>query len=381
MRRIGLALAIVALSALPGYSQWTPPDVDVPKFAGFFPPVFQNGIPGIRFNKFDGVAWQVVWQPLSENTCRDVANERRRWVWGMRDHPIYNTPNVSNECKQSRLVNDLISSELEQISQWNGYCDWWARDYEAFRQSAARETGSRSSISSERISAQPQPPAAPNIGGAGGSLVQTEAAQAQLQPPAVPSGGAGGSEAPTFEMQPAYDWKLGPESVPSGGAGGSLTATQGAQPQSSAIPGGERTRVASAPATTPAIQQACDPKSFGDAQLQLLLADPNTRARLTSLIAGEGSPQKAKPGQKTKSEQKNRRGTPMRAPTDADRPVPAESVSGISPRAADAIGTMIGVGAGVGLGNVGRRTTSGPAPRGGTSGPALRRGTYDAPPR
>lgn len=274
---------------------------------------------------------------------------------------------------------------------------------------------------------QSPPPATPNIGGAGGSLAQTQAAEAQHQPPAVPSGGGGGSlaqteaaqaqppaapdagaareskliagsrasvtdpytsqrmpntggagssEPTTWQSQPSYSWSAGaePSAVPNiGGAGGSLAASPQAQPP--AVPDGERMRVASAPATTPAIQQGCDPKSIGDAQLQLLVADPNTRARLTSLM----SPQKAKPDQKRKAEPKNRR-EKRGAPTDADRPTPAGSNSGMSPEAASAIGTMIGVGVGVGLGNVGRSGTSGPAPRG-TSGPAPRGGTFDGPPR
>jgi hypothetical protein len=186
------------------------------------------------------------------------------------------------------------------------------------------------------------------------------------------SGGAGGSLGTVWGAQPAYEWKLGPDptAVPSGGAGGSEAAW--VQPQPPAIPdsggaGGSETALQ-------APQQVClnDPKSFGDAQLRLLLADPKIHARLTSLIAEEPTARKAK------TAPQKRRGKRVRAPTDADI---ARSNSGISPEAANAIGTIIGVGIGVGLNNAGRRGASGAAPHRGASGAAPRRGTFDGPPR
>lgn len=188
------------------------------------------------------------------------------------------------------------------------------------------------------------------------------------------SGGAGGSEQTTWGSQPAFEWKLGPEpaAVPSGGAGGSEAAL--VQPQPPAIPdsggAGGSEKALQAP------QQVClnDPKTVDDAQLKALLANPQVHSRITSLIAQEPSPRKAKTD-------RNRRGKRVRAPTDADNPVPAGSNSGISPEAANAIGTIIGVGIGVGLNNAGRRGASGAAPHRGASSAAPRRGTFDGPPR
>jgi hypothetical protein len=254
---------------------------------------------------------------------------------------------------------------------------------------AARESklvaGSRASMVEPYLSQR-----MPNSGGAGGSEVLSP--QSQPQPPAVTSGGAGGSEVTTWQAKPDVEWKLGPDPtvVPSGGAGGSATSsavipgTGGAAdgprvavaPASGGAGGSEQTRVAS---VCPAQQtqqacdpKSCDPKSFGDAQLRLLLADPKTRARLASLIAEEPT------ARKTKTEPQNRRGKRVRAPTDADI---ARSNSGISPEAASAIGTVIGVGLGVGLNNIGRRGGSGAGPYRGASGAAPRRGTSDGPPR
>jgi hypothetical protein len=209
------------------------------------------------------------------------------------------------------------------------------------------------------------------------------------------SGGAGGSEAVVWGAQPAFEWKLGPEpaAVPSGGAGGSEVASAHSQP--AAVPnsggagGSENTlpntgireparnhAIGTTSPTSQATQQVClnDPKTVDDAQLKVLLADPQIRARVTSLIAEESGPRKAKTRQ-------NQRGKRVRAPTDADNPVPAGSNSGISPEAANAIGTIIGVGIGVGLNNAGRRGASGAGPHRGTSSAAPRRGTFDGPPR
>lgn len=234
-------------------------------------------------------------------------------------------------------------------------------------QAQAREReligGSRSAVagsySSQKI---------PDSGGAGGSLVVSP----QSQPPAVPdSGGAGGSEAMTFEAKPAFEWKSGPEpsAVPdSGGAGGSLVVSPQSQPSAIRDSGGaggsknvlpntgatDRSRVASESATTQAPQQGFDPKTFGDAQLRLLLADPRIRARLTSLIAEELSPRKAKTEQKAKPEQQNRRGKRVRVPADDDNPVAARPKSGMSAGTAGAI-DRIGIGTNTGLGDISGR--------------------------
>ncbi len=358
MHRIGLALGLIVLAVLPANSQWTPPDADAQTLKGFWPES-RDGVPGIRFSKFDGAAWQEVWQPLSANTCRDVANERRRWVWGMPDNPIYNTSDVSAACKQSNLVKSLTNDALYEIDQWYGYCQWWARDYAAYSRSERLDAGSRSAVAGS-YSAQKIPAG----GGAGGSAAVASPSQARSL--AVPdSGGAGGSEATVFGAQPAFSWKAGPEPVPSGGAGGSEAVSPQSQP--SAMPdgggagGSERTRIASAPATAQAPPQVCDPKTFGDAELRLLLADPRIRARLASLMAEEPGSQKTKTGEKA-TRQQDRRGKRVRAPTDADHPVAAEPGSGMSPEAANTLGTMIGIGTSIGLSNIGRRGGGAGAP-------------------
>ena len=367
-------------------------------------------------------------QELSQQACWETAEflrARNQQELSNREHGLYGKYQMNDwELKvftESQLVESLMGQLTVYIAQWGYYCSAWAQEYEKKKIAKAREreliTGSRSNTvgsyassktpnsggaggslaQTQAAEAQQQPPPVPNSGGAGGSLAETQGAQppaapdkgaeresklmagssssmvepytsqrmpnsggaggSQLQQAATPnSGGAGGSEPTTWESQPAYSWSAGPEPsvVPnSGGAGGS-----------------EQTRMASA-SPTQQTQQTCDPKSFGDAQLRLLLANPTTRARLASLIAEEPNPSKAK------TEQKNPRERRGRAPTDADI---ARSNSGMSPGTANAIGTIIGVGMGVGLNNIGRRSSSGTSP-GGAAATAPRHGTFDGPPR
>lgn len=384
-------------------------------------PEYHDKVPGYEI---DGV-----WYKLSQQTCGKLASDLRTQA---RRHRSEIT------CSNDRYgaAERLLSMAEAWAGQFELICEVWAGQYEAWendRRAVARarpirpypsqqSANSGGAGGSEAVSPQSSPSTIPSGGGAGGSLAQTQAAEAQQQPPPVPnsggaggslaetqgaqppaapdkgaeresklmagssssmvepytsqrmpnsggaggsqlqqaatpnSGGAGGSEPTTWESQPAYSWSAGPEPsvVPnSGGAGGS-----------------EQTRMASA-SPTQQTQQTCDPKSFGDAQLRLLLANPTTRARLASLIAEEPNPSKAK------TEQKNPRERRGRAPTDADI---ARSNSGMSPGTANAIGTIIGVGMGVGLNNIGRRSSSGTSP-GGAAATAPRHGTFDGPPR
>lgn len=436
-RRIGLAVAFVVFAALPGYSEpsgWDPPDMEVVQAAGAAALEFRDGKPGLRFIKFDGVQYQMVWQPLSDNACREAAWEQIKYVMEMPNHPKYKTSDWAPTCTQSDLFKTLTNWYVDYIYQWQAYCQWRARDYEAFKQgqrhltARARPRGV-GDILSEQVPAGggaggsevPQSPPAIPSGGAGGSLAQTQAAEAQQQPPAAPdkgaeresklmagsrasmvepytsqripnsggaggsqlqraaipnSGGAGGSEQATWESQPACNWSAAPAVPNSGGAGGSEAASVQSQPAAIPSSGG----AGGSEKAPQAPQQVClnDPKSFGDAQLRLLLADPKIHARLTTLIAEEPSSRKAKT-------EKNQRPKRVRAPTDADNPTPARSNPGMSPEAASALGTMIDVGMNIGLSNAARRGTHNAAPNAaparGTHDAAPRRGTYDAAPR
>lgn len=308
-------------------------------------------------------------------------------------------------CTESDLVESLMREVETYIAQWGSYCAAWAQEYEKKKIAKARErelvTGSRSNTVGSYASSK-----TPNSGGAGGSLAQTQAAEAQQQAPPVPnSGGAGGSLAETQGAQPpaapdksaeresklmagssssmvepytsqrmpnsggAGGSQLQQAATPnSGGAGGSEPTTWGSQPayswsagpEPSVVPnsggagGAEQTRVALLPPATQT-QKDCDPKSFGNAQPSLL----------------------SQPKAKTDVKKHDKR---VRAPTDADI---ARSNSGMSPGTANAIGTIIGVGMGVGLNNIGRRgssSSSGTSP-GGAAATAPRHGTFDGPPR
>jgi hypothetical protein len=330
MRRIGLALGLIAMAMLPAYSQWKASN-DVPQF-GMFPSLeFQNGIPGITFIKSNGAFYERVWQPLSEKTCSEASAEYRNDIRRMPWSPRYTDParpqDITEVCKQSSLVRSLTDLVETAYSQWEFYCKAWAQDYEAYRRSEQLSAGSRTGVvgsySSQRI---------PDSGGAGGSA-ETE-----------------------WTSSPVSEWTSSPAAVPdSGGAGGS----ENVLPSSGFAEPARKHPIGTTSATTQATQQAClnDPKTVDDAQLKALLANPQVHTRITSLIAEEPSPRKAK----TERNQRTKRG---RAPTDADI---ARSNSEMSPETANAIGTIIGVGIGVGLSNAGRRggsaAQSGPTQR------------------
>jgi hypothetical protein len=230
---------------------------------------------------------------------------------------------------------------------WMWDCQDLARIYEAQRQeteraykAAAREReligGSRSGISESYTSQKNR------TGFAEPARKHTNSESL----PAGDSGGAGGSEETV--------WTSSPAAVPdSGGAGGSGNVL----PSSGFAEPARKHPIGTTPATTETRQQVCDPKSVDDVQLKALLGDPQVHTRITSLIAEEPSPRKAKTEQ-------NLRAKRGRAPTDADI---ARSNSGMSPEAANAIGTVIGAGMGIGLSNFGRgggsATPYGPAQR------------------
>lgn len=379
MRRISIALALVVIGMPPAYSQsledipayspitWEEVELRT-AFAGsaIGATSYQNGVQGFVVNG--------VWQPMSVETCRARAKEVAAWF----DALIANIQNDENKScfgylpshNLNEAIRGLYRYSLESAGLWQRMCEAFAKAdakkrrvaytikamrkwkehaaaLERLQTAGARATTAGSYTSSripdsggaggsEVVLPQAQPTVVPDSGGAGGSLA--EAQDAQAQPPAVPSGGAGGSEAVVWGLQPAFDWKFGPEPslVPtSGGAGGF-----------------EQMRIASVPPATQA-KQNCDPKSFGDAQPSLL----------------------SQPKANTEPKKRDKR---VRAPTDADI---ARANSGISPGAASAIGTVIGVGVGMGLSNAGNRGASGAGPYRGASSAAPRRGTFDGPPR
>lgn len=95
---------------------------------------------------------------------------------------------------------------------------------------------------------------------------------------------------------------------------------------------GETPQGATAAATCP-----IDPKSVSDAQLKALLADPQVRSRVVTLLGGDtGKPAASKTTVK---------------PNTAQRP--AKTDSGISPEGAAAAGALIGIGVGIGVGRMG----------------------------
>ena len=365
-------------------------------------PEYHDKVPGYEI---DGV-----WYKLSQQTCGKLASDLRTQA---RRHRSEIT------CSNDRYgaAERLLSMAEAWAGQFELICEVWAGQYEAWendRRAVARarpirpypsqqSANSGGAGGSEAVSPQSSPSTIPSGGGAGGSLAQTQAAEAQQQPPPVPnSGGAGGSLAETQGAQPPAAPDKGAEresklmagssssmvepytsqrmpnsggaggsqlqqaAIPnSGGAGGSEPTTWGSQPayswsagpEPSVVPnsggagGAEQTRVALLPPATQT-QKDCDPKSFGNAQPSLL----------------------SQPKAKTDVKKRDKR---VRAPTDADI---ARSNSGMSPATANAIGTIIGVGMGVGLNNIGRRSSSGTSP-GGAAATAPRHGTFDGPPR